>query len=218
LDFHEPPGAYEKFRNFMIGCCRGLIVLGYALWNALHIVQQKREYAWVARHLSEIDHAMALVLQGKYKATSCPICLEAFQIGKDDDAICPFLKSNRKEHDINCCHEESDSRSKKVGTTMKGSDGFAVKLLRCGHVFDETCFNELVNSSCNGNVSRRPICKPDVGKNESRYVNILGSDEQPIEQGNSNETGEDSLLLPSSSRQFYEDERNFRLSRIGLLS
>jgi uncharacterized membrane protein YgcG len=46
----------------------------------------------------------------------------------------------------------------------EGSDGKPVKLLRCGHVFDETCWNDWVNSG-RGTVDKCPICQQDVGPN-----------------------------------------------------
>ena len=47
-------------------------------------------------------------------------------------------------------------------STTEGSDDLPIKLLRCGHVFDETCWAEWVGSG-QGNVSKCPICQKDVG-------------------------------------------------------
>eukprot|EP00536_Pseudo-nitzschia_multiseries_P000306 jgi/Psemu1/321528/estExt_fgenesh1_pg.C_40044 len=47
-------------------------------------------------------------------------------------------------------------------STKVGSDGHPVQLLRCGHVFDKTCFEEWVSSG-RGNVTKCPVCRADVG-------------------------------------------------------
>merc|ERR1712124_125232 len=49
-------------------------------------------------------------------------------------------------------------------STTHGSDGHPIQLLRCGHVFDKTCYQEWVSSG-NGDVTKCPICRIDVGVN-----------------------------------------------------
>jgi uncharacterized membrane protein YgcG len=51
-----------------------------------------------------------------------------------------------------------------------GSDGHPIQLLRCGHVFDKTCYQEWVSSGC-GDVTKCPVCRADVG---------LSSDTAPV--------------------------------------
>ena len=48
------------------------------------------------------------------------------------------------------------------GIPPRGSDGLPIKLLRCGHVFDETCWRCWVRSG-NGDPCRCPVCRRDVG-------------------------------------------------------
>jgi uncharacterized membrane protein YgcG len=48
-----------------------------------------------------------------------------------------------------------------VAMPPKGSDGLPLKLLRCGHVFDETCWINWVNSG-HGHYNKCPICREDV--------------------------------------------------------
>mmetsp|Transcript_6545 Transcript_6545/g.11878 ORF Transcript_6545/g.11878 Transcript_6545/m.11878 type:complete len:500 (-) Transcript_6545:74-1573(-) len=56
-----------------------------------------------------------------------------------------------------------------------GSDGQPIKLLRCGHVFDESCWSEWVSSG-RGDVMKCPVCRMDVGAS-SRHHQHAESDE-----------------------------------------
>jgi len=47
-------------------------------------------------------------------------------------------------------------------STNVGSDGHPVQLLRCGHVFDKTCYQKWISSGC-GDITRCPVCRLDVG-------------------------------------------------------
>merc|ERR1712232_853425 len=102
------------------------VVLFRALFRGYHQRQRDRAYARARSELLEMDRAQALALQGRYQATSCPICLENFK------------------------------------SSTVGSDDRPIKLLRCGHVFDETCWSEWINSG-RGNITKCPICQEDVG-------------------------------------------------------
>ena len=82
-----------------------------------------------------------------------------------------------------------------------GSDDKPIKLLRCGHVFDESCWSEWVNSG-SGNVATCPICKRNVGA--------------PTSTSNSGETASFIHVDDDQNRalQRYQQERNFRLLRM----
>lgn len=47
-------------------------------------------------------------------------------------------------------------------SAVLGSDGHPIQLLRCGHIFDKTCYRKWVSSGC-GDVTKCPICRADVG-------------------------------------------------------
>ena len=62
--------------------------------------------------------------------------------------------------------EDNDTNpfpSVQVRPVMIGSDGRPVQLLRCGHVFDATCWEEWVASG-QGQVHKCPICQQPVGR------------------------------------------------------
>ena len=53
------------------------------------------------------------------------------------------------------CFEEFSSN-------VLGSDGRPIQLLRCGHVFDKSCYEEWISSGY-GDVTKCPVCRADVG-------------------------------------------------------
>jgi uncharacterized membrane protein YgcG len=125
-----------------------LLVFLIAYWSSRRDQERRRQYGEMTSHLSELDRAQAEVLQGKYQSTSCPICLEAFPMAD-------FSESSTHSCDNN-------NISSGHGEERLGSDGMPLKLLRCGHCFDDTCFLEWVRTG-NGQVDKCPICKAPVG-------------------------------------------------------
>lgn len=53
-----------------------------------------------------------------------------------------------------------------------GSDGHPIQLLRCGHVFDKTCYEKWISSG-NGDITKCPVCRADVR---------IGRDDPPLQQ------------------------------------
>lgn len=155
-------------------------ILGVFFIKNRHDQSQARAYAQVESHLSELDRGRAEALQGRYRCTSCPICFEDFQTPA----------------------EPGDQ-------PKTGSDGQPLKLLRCGHVFDETCWSEWVSSG-QGNVRRCPICNQDVG---GGGTNETTQQAPPPPQQQQNQQQRDQERDDRMMRQFHR-ERNFRLHRM----
>jgi len=172
-----PPAKEEKMQDAMETLTFFSffsIIIAAAIFKAKHEQRESRRYAQVESQLSQLDRDRATALQGRYQCKSCPICLEPFQVDEGEDRA------------------------------TKGSDGQPLKLLRCGHVFDETCWSEWVTSG-SGNVRRCPICQQDIGISGNEEIAPLVENvaaEQPDNQ--------DRVF-----RQFNR-ERNFRLLRLGL--
>ena len=149
--------------------------------------RQQREYAKVQSQLSELDRSRAEALQGRYQCTSCPICFEEFQVRNDGS-------------------ETTGEERSKVG-----SDGLPLKLLRCGHVFDHTCWTEWVEKG-QGVVSRCPVCNQDVG------VGTPNSDQVAPDNGNRvvrQRNGNDALReAERGALRRFNQERMFRLVRL----
>jgi uncharacterized membrane protein YgcG len=161
------------------------VIVGLAVRHIWKDQQTRRTYARVASHLDELDRSRAEALQGRFLAVSCPICLESFE---------PLVEG------INA---------------QKGSDGLPLKLLRCGHVFDETCWTEWVNSG-EGNVSKCPICKQDVGSANDIVLPRTDSTVTRRTVGTAgNESPNESQQRETRVLDQYSRERNFRLTRLG---
>lgn len=195
-----PPEGWEYYRDEILipyGIPAGVVaVIGFFVaFRLKQEREERREYALVSSHLSQIDRAQAEVLQGRYQATSCPICFEEFKVVEtgegekrqedleaDEDEIAtpssiegegatavsggrvPSSEAKQSSEVVSAAPntaEESSSKPK-----MLGSDGLPLKLLRCGHVFDETCWAEWVTAG-SGDVTKCPICKKDVGDNST---------------------------------------------------
>ncbi|CAB9526200.1 Zinc finger, C3HC4 type (RING finger) [Seminavis robusta] len=172
-------------------------ILGTAVWGMWRDSRQRRDYARVASQLSEIDRARAEAMQGRYHATSCPICLEDFQ-----------------------------APAQEGGLVTEGSDGQPIKLLRCGHCMDETCWAEWINSG-RGTITKCPICQQDIG---GGHASNAGEAAQQRRQGgmpnnNNNMAVDNPLQREVNDRALQQEEdrimrqhhreRNFRLARLG---
>jgi len=126
--------------------------------------QQRRDYAQLHSQLSQMDQDRALALMGQYRCTSCPICFESFQ------------PSNNNNNNT---------------TTWNGHDGRPIQLLRCGHAFDQTCWEEWIQTG-QGDVRKCPICKQDISSSSDSTL----THRRP------------------QNRQMYEQERQFRFTRL----
>ena len=174
-----PPSNQEIYQDIvetLIPLSFFILIVAAIGFKGVQDHREARSYARVQTQLSQLDRDRAIALQGRYHCKSCPICLEKFETNPVEDS-----------------------------PPTKGSDGLPLKLLRCGHVFDETCWSEWVSNGT-GNLRRCPICQQDVGSSSDGMSNELhrGHDAAAAE--------DDNRLL----RQFYR-ERNFRLMRLGLL-
>jgi uncharacterized membrane protein YgcG len=171
--------------------------IGIVAVAARHEQRQRREYAAVASHLNELDRSRAEALQGRFQAKSCPICLESFMFADDN----PSSESNENETAPLMC---------------TGSDGLPLKLLRCGHVFDDTCWAEWISSGHHGKINKCPICQQDVGQSTDTATTATAG-------ANTFSTRTDDIiqtdgLHEEEARQRalrqYTHDRNFRLLRL----
>lgn len=97
----------------------------------------------------------------------CPICLEPFDwipekgtctdcSNSDVGSMSPTPdKRKYQKH-----HKSVDS----LDIPTVGSDDRPIKLLRCGHIFDMTCWQTWVDSGTCGNPWICPVCRQDVGR------------------------------------------------------
>lgn len=179
-----PPSKEELYHDMLenlLPLCIFLFMAGAVGIKGWVQHRDAREYARVETQLSQLDRDRAQALQGRYKCTSCPICLETFETSPGEEV------------------------------PTKGSDGLPLKLLRCGHVFDETCWSEWVSSGA-GNIRRCPICQQDIGTSPSNDADHYPYHQQQQEQQQQQPLADDDNRV---FRQFNR-ERNFRLLRLGM--
>ncbi len=143
-----PPSFWERMLP-------NIIPFGIILFFAGHMFKSNRrmkEYTVVHSKLSQLDRDRALALMGKYECTSCPICLQNFE---------PIQQNAKQNANI-----DGDKGGQEVEIKDKyiGSDGKELQVLRCGHAFDKTCWEEWISSPSAANTHQCPICRADIGK------------------------------------------------------
>lgn len=190
------PHTWELINDYITrygGLCWVAVFLVFAGRNIHVQTKKQREYAKVRSHLSEMDRARAEALQGRFCATSCPICLEPFP----------------------------DHATTSIRTPEQlGSDNLPIKLLRCGHVFDHNCWLEWASKG-QGQVTKCPICQQDVGMGEdlttarntqslSRRSSRVVNDDLDDSIGHRGLAAEGERFLNLHNR-----ERSFRLTQLG---
>lgn len=195
-------------------------------WQFRNERRETRNYAHVASQLTQLDRDRAEALQGRYECKSCPICLEEFQT--EEEATAEAVGEAEAGSVGEAGGEEATTgegattgdEAVDVGTTSeqqrptRGSDGLPLKLLRCGHVFDETCWSEWVSSGT-GNIRRCPICQQDVASTNEHNA-ATATQEQPHQhQGQQANQVHNNFADNRVFRQFHR-ERNFRLARLGM--
>jgi len=170
---------------------------------------KKREYALVHSQLTKLDREKAMVLMGKYKCTSCPICLEDFR-----------LVSN-----VAVGHREEERVASKKEKYL-GSDGKPIQVLKCGHAFDVSCWENWITKGSAGFDGKCPICRhdikpsaasttqPDVNANETVHPETSHNDiDNTVQRRYRYNAGNDNDNTVQLRRR-YNDERKFRLIRL----
>ena len=184
------PRWTERVSDFIVaylGYAWILAIFGFLGRSIMKEQKERRDYAKVSSQLNEMDQARAEALQGRFRSKSCPICLEDFTAADEQE--------NSKECDP---------------AILKGSDGLPLKLLRCGHVYCDSCFSEWVCAGHHNKVDKCPICQQDIGGDGNKTHESSGNTatDQQDENRNSEEDAQNRAY-----RQYTRD-RNFRLMRL----
>jgi len=156
LQASGPPTLQERISDF---CSRFGLVIGFATftfvigaWGEYRDRKKRWQYAESRSQLSNMERDKAVMLQAEYQTKACPICLE------------------------NLKTKTETVRGESYTMPAIGVDGKKVKLLRCGHVFCESCWKSYVHSGC-GNPCSCPMCRQDVGKSPRKRRRSRRSDE-----------------------------------------
>jgi Zinc finger, C3HC4 type (RING finger) len=158
-------------------------------WGEYRDRRKRWQYAEQRSKLTWVERQKAQQLQKEFRTRCCPICLENFDYGEDvvkssESPNSSFPQDNDKDQEnlvSRMGHFESsanslvsilgDSRKGSVdefGIPRRGADNKRIKLLRCGHIFCETCWKSWVHSSACGSPCNCPVCRQDVGKSVCR--------------------------------------------------
>lgn len=78
----------------------------------------------------------------------------------DDESLPSTSKQQQQQRNYGSFLQQ---RVDSYGIPLRGSDGRKIKLLRCGHIFCESCWKAWVHSG-HGNPCICPVCRQDVGK------------------------------------------------------
>jgi uncharacterized membrane protein YgcG len=195
------PSFFEHYSSTMFSWGMFGSIFAYLLYQQR---KKDREHAEIRKKLTKLDEEKARALTGKYECTSCPICLEDFKVVVEDK---DQNHDRRTEHDNLLLNnyggnEDSNNPTTKAPPSYIGSDGKPVRILKCGHSFDESCWVDWIKRG--SNVRQCPICKQDV----------CGSP-TPTRRDRSNTTLTTVTTTESQDvYQVYTYERNFRLQRL----
>jgi uncharacterized membrane protein YgcG len=230
-----PPSFWEIHSGAIMTLSFIGVFASIVLWGEYKNQQDRKRYSQVSRHLNEIDQARAEALQGHFRCRSCPICLEPFQAppppqpppppaiappkpasasAAESESINTSSMDDSSSSSSSSSSSNSNSNSKNNENTEQfklGSDGLPITLLRCGHVFDQTCWLEWVHSG-QGQIDKCPICKQHVG--EGGVAAAVQNDRQP--QAPARNTQLESMLRrrnDTTGRQ-HRTERNVHHSTI----
>ena len=94
-----------------------------------------------------------------------------------------------------------------------GSDSHPLKLLRCGHVFDEICWSAWITSG-QANVQRCPICQQDVGSSTFHEWNQATEEQYHLRQPPDDTVQVQIHMQVARIIGQLNRERNFRLARM----
>lgn len=147
-DFLKRFGAVVGFSLFAFICAFGS-EYGDRI-RRWHIIEKRSK-------LNSGDKIRAMSLQEEFHCTSCPICLEEFPSSNYLHSKLKF-KDSKITLDTNMEGTENNGES----VPLFGNDGLPLKLLRCGHAFDFTCWKCWVEKG-NGDPFKCPVCRQDIG-------------------------------------------------------
>lgn len=189
-----PPTMMDRLHDFI---SRFGVVIAFAMftfffgaWGEYRDRRKRWQYAESRSKLSGVEKEKARLLQKKYSTKACPICLEPFD-GSDVEE--PPLQSNtgslksesaRKQNDANgddACNKPVGKPLPRVdsyGIPLVGCDGQKIKMLRCGHIFCDTCWKTFAHSPGCGNPCICPVCRQDVGKPPRKASATVGQQQE----------------------------------------
>jgi len=177
-----PPTMEDRMHDFL---ARFGVVIAFALftflfgaWGECRDRKKRWQYAETRSKLNKVEREKARLKQREFQNQSCPICLESFtgEEEEGDDVTVSTTEERRGwgdmlskqplvQHPGASC--SGLVRVDSYGIPLNGADAKKIKLLRCGHIFCETCWKAWAHSG-HGNPCICPVCRQDVGKPSSQ--------------------------------------------------
>ena len=149
-----PPTASERVLDFIgrfgVVLLFSMVTFCLALCGEYRDQKKKYENAELSSEMDDVEDTKARILQKAFRTESCPICLEDFD----------FVKEGGEPLEGSLSKTRVDS----YGIPIVGSDGEPLKLLRCGHVFDHSCWRCWISSSGCVDPGICPVCRADIAK------------------------------------------------------
>lgn len=158
-----PPTMQDRIDDFTarfgVVICFTVFTFFFGAWGEYRDRRKRWRHAESRSRLTKGEKEQARLLQRDFSTRSCPICLETFSENQQPSLSPPGIK-----------------RVDSFDIPLLGNDGHPVKMLRCGHIFDESCWKSWVNSG-HGNPCNCPVCRQDIGKSvpKKRTDSILSS-------------------------------------------
>eukprot|EP00804_Cyclotella_cryptica_P020689 CCRYP_003495-RA/>CCRYP_003495-RA protein AED:0.16 eAED:0.16 QI:805/1/1/1/1/1/4/1170/781 len=165
-----PPSILDRLDDFVerfgVVIAFTIFTFVFATWGECRDRRKRFFSAERRSRLTAAEKERARQLQREFKTKMCPICLEPFELtNKKSDNKKPL---NRKQ-------TQNLKRIDSFGIPLLGTDGKPIKLLRCGHIFDETCWKMWIDSG-HGNPWICPVCRQDVGRVKRQRTNPSSPD------------------------------------------
>jgi Zinc finger, C3HC4 type (RING finger) len=166
-----PPTVSDRVHDFV---ARFGVVISFAVftfvfgaWGEYRDRRKRWQFAEKRSMLTYPEREKARKLQQGYKTKACPICLEEFETGEQfssaDVGFDPLVDENTFLVGVEGGKRRPVKRVDSLGIPLEGADGKNIKMLRCGHIFCETCWAKWVRSGI-GNPANCAVCRQDVGK------------------------------------------------------
>jgi uncharacterized membrane protein YgcG len=166
-----PPTMKDRMHDFM---ARFGVVIAFAVftfffgaWGEYRDRRKRWHFAESRSKLTAVEKEKARLLQREFNAQSCPICLDPFDIDEENDNNDDKKKEASLDPTITTANFTGMKRVDSYGIPLRGLDRRKIKLLRCGHIFCDTCWKQWVHSG-HGNPCFCPVCRQDVGKSTAK--------------------------------------------------
>eukprot|EP00956_Cyclotella_meneghiniana_P000002 scaffold23_cov29-Cyclotella_meneghiniana.AAC.2 len=164
-----PPSFLDRVDDFVerfgVVIAFTMFTFVFATWGEC---RDRRKRLFSAERMSRMTAAekkRARMLQREFRSKACPICLE------------PFDTTNKQLDEDESSSTQHIKRVDSFGIPIYGTDNKPIKLLRCGHIFDSTCWSIWVDSGKGGNPWVCPVCRQDVGRVKIRRSSQINNEQ-----------------------------------------